>query len=174
MQADRGFAFVKLDTHENAASAIVNLAGQIACGRPIKCGWGKDRNESVMLGALRQGMQLSGYGNIVSRFAPSLVEVKRIILTRLGSSKAPPQAMYGMPQYGFPAGFSYPSAASQGGQMSAPLDAATLQQMQVAQAQAIHAQVQAQAMQQQASLPQQQQPQPQQVQQSILHQSQSA
>jgi nucleolysin TIA-1/TIAR len=67
MQSDRGFAFVKLDTHENAASAIVNLAGQIACGRPIKCGWGKDRNESAMLGALRQGMHLSGYGNIVSR-----------------------------------------------------------------------------------------------------------
>jgi RNA recognition motif-containing protein len=66
MQADRGFAFVKLDTHENAASAIVNLAGQIACGRPIKCGWGKDRNESAMLGVLRQGMHLSGYGNIVS------------------------------------------------------------------------------------------------------------
>lgn len=65
MQADRGFAFIKLDTHENAASAIVNLAGQIACGRPIKCGWGKDRNESAMLGALRQGMQLSGYGNVV-------------------------------------------------------------------------------------------------------------
>ncbi|UZJ54314.1 hypothetical protein CBS101457_003634 [Exobasidium rhododendri] len=119
MQADRGFAFVKLDTHENAASAIVNLAGQVACGRPIKCGWGKDRNESVMLGALRQGLQLSGYGNM-----------------------APPQPMYGMPQYGFPGGY-------QGGQMANPLDAATIQQMQAAQAQAIHAQVQAQAMQQQ-------------------------
>lgn len=66
MQPERGFAFVKLDTHENAASAIVNLAGQVACGRPIKCGWGKDRNESAMLGALRQGMQLSGYANVVS------------------------------------------------------------------------------------------------------------
>lgn len=66
MQPERGFAFVKLDTHENAASAIVNLAGQVACGRPIKCGWGKDRNESAMLGALRQGMQLSGYGSVVS------------------------------------------------------------------------------------------------------------
>lgn len=66
MQPERGFAFVKLDTHENAASAIVNLAGQVACGRPIKCGWGKDRNESAMLGALRQGMQLGGYGSVVS------------------------------------------------------------------------------------------------------------
>ena len=43
MQADRGFAFVKLDTHENAAMAIVQLQGQLVHGRPIKCSWGKDR-----------------------------------------------------------------------------------------------------------------------------------
>jgi len=43
MQADRGFAFVKLDTHENAAAAIVNLQGTSINGRTIKCSWGKDR-----------------------------------------------------------------------------------------------------------------------------------
>jgi len=43
MQADRGFAFVKLDTHEHAAMAIVQLQGQMIHGRPIKCSWGKDR-----------------------------------------------------------------------------------------------------------------------------------
>ncbi|PKY23953.1 hypothetical protein RhiirB3_334986 [Rhizophagus irregularis] len=43
MQADRGFAFVKLDTHENAASAIVNLQNTNINGRIIKCSWGKDR-----------------------------------------------------------------------------------------------------------------------------------
>ena len=43
MQSDRGFAFVKLDTHENAAMAIVQLQGQMVHGRPIKCSWGKDR-----------------------------------------------------------------------------------------------------------------------------------
>jgi nucleolysin TIA-1/TIAR len=43
MQADRGFAFVKLDTHEHAALAIVQLQGQMINGRPIKCSWGKDR-----------------------------------------------------------------------------------------------------------------------------------
>jgi nucleolysin TIA-1/TIAR len=135
MQSDRGFAFVKLDTHENAASAIVNLAGHIACGRPIKCGWGKDRNESAMLNALRQGMQLSGYGNL-----------------------APPAGMsYGMPQYGFPGGFAYgsPGNSAQGG--APPMDAASIQQLQAAQAQAVQA-AHAQAMQQQ----QQQQSQSQQ------------
>jgi RNA recognition motif-containing protein len=43
MQADRGFAFVKLDTHENAALAIVQLQNQLVHGRPVKCSWGKDR-----------------------------------------------------------------------------------------------------------------------------------
>lgn len=41
MQADRGFAFVKLDTHENAAMAIVNLQGSPVHGRQLKCSWGK-------------------------------------------------------------------------------------------------------------------------------------
>lgn len=47
MQSDRGFAFVKLDTHENAAMAIVQLQGQLVHGRPIKCSWGKDRADGV-------------------------------------------------------------------------------------------------------------------------------
>lgn len=47
MQADRGFAFVKLDTHENAAMAIVQLQGQLVHGRPIKCSWGKDRADGA-------------------------------------------------------------------------------------------------------------------------------
>ncbi|KAJ2464760.1 E3 ubiquitin-protein ligase pub1, partial [Coemansia sp. RSA 2322] len=43
MQPDRGFAFIKLDTHENAAMAITQLNGSPVNGRPIKCSWGKDR-----------------------------------------------------------------------------------------------------------------------------------
>ena len=42
-QADRGFAFVKMDTHENAAMAICQLNGYNVNGRPMKCSWGKDR-----------------------------------------------------------------------------------------------------------------------------------
>lgn len=42
-QADRGFAFVKMDTHENAAMAICQLSGYQVNGRPLKCSWGKDR-----------------------------------------------------------------------------------------------------------------------------------
>ncbi|WVO15746.1 hypothetical protein L204_103408 [Cryptococcus depauperatus] len=47
MQADRGFAFVKLDTHQNAALAITQLQNQLVHGRPIKCSWGKDKGAEV-------------------------------------------------------------------------------------------------------------------------------
>lgn len=40
---ERGCAFVKYDSHERAALAIVQLAGFSVNGRPLKCGWGKDR-----------------------------------------------------------------------------------------------------------------------------------
>ncbi|KAI9298601.1 RNA-binding domain-containing protein [Neoconidiobolus thromboides FSU 785] len=43
VQADRGFAFVKLSTHEQAAAAIVGLQGTPINGRPVKCSWGKDK-----------------------------------------------------------------------------------------------------------------------------------
>ncbi|KAJ6120620.1 Oligouridylate-binding protein 1 [Penicillium sp. IBT 18751x] len=43
LQADRGFAFVKMDSHENAAMAICQLNAYNVNGRPLKCSWGKDR-----------------------------------------------------------------------------------------------------------------------------------
>ncbi|KAF2397801.1 hypothetical protein EJ06DRAFT_584175 [Trichodelitschia bisporula] len=42
-QADRGFAFMKLDSHQAAAQAICALNGHSVHGRPIKCSWGKER-----------------------------------------------------------------------------------------------------------------------------------
>ena len=36
-QADRGFSFIKMDTHENAAMAICQLNGYNVNGRPLKC-----------------------------------------------------------------------------------------------------------------------------------------
>ncbi|KAJ1761972.1 E3 ubiquitin-protein ligase pub1 [Coemansia sp. RSA 2167] len=44
MQVERGFAFIKMDTHKNAALAITQLHGTPLNGRPIKCSWGKDRH----------------------------------------------------------------------------------------------------------------------------------
>jgi nucleolysin TIA-1/TIAR len=65
MQADRGFAFVKLDTHEHAAQAICNLQNYQVHGRPIKCSWGKDREGGAgavpgAVGAPAMGMPSAG------------------------------------------------------------------------------------------------------------------
>lgn len=67
MQADRGFAFVKLDTHEHAAMAIVQLQGQMVHGRPIKCSWGKDRADggaALSTGSLSPTPAAAPYGNM--------------------------------------------------------------------------------------------------------------
>ncbi|KAE8196843.1 hypothetical protein A4X06_0g4494 [Tilletia controversa] len=62
MQADRGFAFVRLDSHENAAMAISQLNGTPIHNRPIKCGWGKDRHEGGRAGAGGVGGAAGGAG----------------------------------------------------------------------------------------------------------------
>ncbi|OAA58068.1 nuclear and cytoplasmic polyadenylated RNA-binding protein pub1 [Niveomyces insectorum RCEF 264] len=46
-QSDRGFAFIKMDTHENAAMAICQLNGYNVNGRPLKCSWGKDKTPNA-------------------------------------------------------------------------------------------------------------------------------
>ncbi|KAI8067620.1 uncharacterized protein B0P05DRAFT_552276 [Gilbertella persicaria] len=46
LQADKGFAFIKYDTHQNAANAIVHLQGASINGREVKLSWGKDRAPS--------------------------------------------------------------------------------------------------------------------------------
>jgi len=85
MQSDRGFAFVKLDTHEHAAMAIVQLQGQMVHGRPIKCSWGKDRAD----------------GGVVQPGGPASPN------PALGNGAYSTAQMYGMPQantynqYGF-------------------------------------------------------------------------
>ena len=43
VQGDKGYAFVKLDTHNNAAQAIVNVNGSMLRGRQIRCNWGREK-----------------------------------------------------------------------------------------------------------------------------------
>jgi len=64
MQADRGFAFVKLDTHEHAAMAIVQLQGQMVHGRSIKCSWGKDRADGAAPTPISPTAGAAPYGNM--------------------------------------------------------------------------------------------------------------
>ncbi|KAL9035972.1 MAG: hypothetical protein Q9214_006342 [Letrouitia sp. 1 TL-2023] len=75
-QSDRGFAFVKMDTHENAAMSICQLSGYNINGRPLKCSWGKDRPPTGQFeGYSPQQPQTPGY---------------------------PQTSPYGFPQYGGP------------------------------------------------------------------------
>lgn len=91
-QSDRGFAFIKMDTHENAAMAICQLNGYNVNGRPLKCSWGKDRPPTG---------QFDG-------FSPA------------AQTQQPPSAFPGtpqtfFPQYGQPGPMS-PQAGTPGGQ----------------------------------------------------------
>ncbi|KDQ19815.1 hypothetical protein BOTBODRAFT_51205 [Botryobasidium botryosum FD-172 SS1] len=107
MQADRGFAFVKLDTHENAAMAIVQLQGQHVHGRPIKCSWGKDRGAGE--GGQPGGTMSPTAGAVAQPYAN---------MPMYGGMPQPNQyAQYGFGGYaGFPAG----GAAGAGGQPAMP------------------------------------------------------
>jgi nucleolysin TIA-1/TIAR len=58
-QADRGFAFIKMDSHENAAMAICQLNGYNVHGRPLKCSWGKDKTPTQQGGQFDPNQQYS-------------------------------------------------------------------------------------------------------------------
>jgi len=92
-QSDRGFAFIKMDTHENAAMAICNLSGYMVNGRPLKCSWGKDRPPT------NQFEQ--------QPFSPAAGP---------NSAYPPTPSGYGFPQYGGPGGPMSPAAHTPTGQ----------------------------------------------------------
>ncbi|KAF2838356.1 hypothetical protein M501DRAFT_1011917 [Patellaria atrata CBS 101060] len=90
-QSDRGFAFIKMDTHENAANAICQLSGYNVNGRPLKCSWGKDRPPT---------------GQFDGGYSPAQ-----------GPNSAYPQTPSAFfPQYGGPGGPMSPQGPSPGGQ----------------------------------------------------------
>jgi nucleolysin TIA-1/TIAR len=51
------FAFVKLDTHQSAAQAIVNVNGAPVHNRPVKCAWGKEKLGSASDTSVIAGQQ---------------------------------------------------------------------------------------------------------------------
>ncbi|RDX56054.1 RNA-binding domain-containing protein [Polyporus arcularius HHB13444] len=110
MQADRGFAFVKLDTHEHAAMAIVQLQGQMVHGRPIKCSWGKDRADG-------------GAGMSTGSLSPTPTAAPYAALPMYGMPQPNTYGQYGFGAYGgFPnqaPGAGAPGAAAPG--MASPV-----------------------------------------------------
>ena len=95
-QSDRGFAFIKMENHQNAAMAICQLNGYNVNGRPLKCSWGKERPPPGQGGAQSAG----GYES----YPPSAVP----------NSAYPPQTPsgYGYPQYGAPQSATSPQGKS--------------------------------------------------------------
>ncbi|KAK9358976.1 hypothetical protein V1504DRAFT_459375 [Lipomyces starkeyi] len=47
IQSDRGYAFVRMDSHEAAALSICQVSGVQINGRPVRCSWGKDRSPAA-------------------------------------------------------------------------------------------------------------------------------
>jgi nucleolysin TIA-1/TIAR len=69
-QSDRGFAFIKMDNHENAAMAICQLNGYNVNGRPLKCSWGKDRPPTGQFEGYSPAGPNSGYPQTPSAYFP--------------------------------------------------------------------------------------------------------
>jgi nucleolysin TIA-1/TIAR len=121
IQGDKGYAFVKFQTHQTAADAIINGTGKIMGMRTIRCSWGKEKSagDSVtvpvtpMMGGysmmmnpmmMMPGAGMGGYG-------------------MMGQGNMAQMGMYGMPQmgmYGMPQTQMYQSPSGnqnrQGGQ----------------------------------------------------------
>lgn len=63
-QQDRGYAFVKYDSHERAAMAITHLSNIQINGRILRVGWGKDRNNQNQNQNMNQGQNQHNSGNM--------------------------------------------------------------------------------------------------------------
>ncbi|KAJ1951952.1 E3 ubiquitin-protein ligase pub1, partial [Linderina pennispora] len=112
MQPERGFAFIKMDAHENAAMAITQLNGTMLNGRPIKCSWGKDRttDPKAAFGAAAAANPAYSYP-----YAYGLPQQQYGLPGAAGAQQPPPQANnpqgwsnFGYEQYGYYNAASYP------------------------------------------------------------------
>ncbi|KAL7941960.1 hypothetical protein V8C42DRAFT_164210 [Trichoderma barbatum] len=99
-QADRGFAFIKMDTHENAAMAICQMNGYNVNGRPLKCSWGKDKTPNS--GSFDPQQQ--PYSPQTSQ-APGFPGTPTYY-PQYGAQYNGQQGNFGGPQAGSPAGYS--------------------------------------------------------------------
>lgn len=113
-QADRGFAFIKMDTHENAALAICQLNGYNVNGRPLKCSWGKDKNPNSQQfdpnqqAYSPQSAQTPGYPGTPNTYFP-----------QYSGQYGGQQGNYGGPQAQSPAGYGGQPPMNYGGPPSA-------------------------------------------------------
>ncbi|KAL2911635.1 E3 ubiquitin-protein ligase pub1 [Polyrhizophydium stewartii] len=70
MQGEKGYAFVKLDSHQNAAMAIVTLNGTVVNSRSLKCSWGRERAQDSTSSTSGMGGGAGSSGFYTSAPAP--------------------------------------------------------------------------------------------------------
>ncbi|KAK0365533.1 E3 ubiquitin-protein ligase pub1 [Friedmanniomyces endolithicus] len=137
-QSDRGFAFVKMDTHDNAAMAICQLSGYNINGRPLKCSWGKDRPPTGQLDGYSPALSAqpqSAYPPTPQGFFPQYAQPNPMspqVATpagQFGQHPSPgswanpqmtPQTMHPPPGSWPPSGVPPPSAGGYGGPTQTP------------------------------------------------------
>ncbi|PHH61040.1 hypothetical protein CDD81_808 [Ophiocordyceps australis] len=101
-QADRGFAFIKMDSHENAAMAICQMNGYNVNGRPLKCSWGKDKSPNQQQSNFDPSQQFSPPG----AQTPSGYTGTPTYYPQYGAAQYNNQhGSFGGPQTGSPAGY---------------------------------------------------------------------
>ncbi|KAI6560029.1 hypothetical protein MCOR09_008593 [Pyricularia oryzae] len=103
-QADRGFAFIKMDSHENAAQAICGLNGYNVNGRPLKCSWGKDKNSTNPQGNFDPSQAFSPQ----SAGGPGFPGTPSTYFPQYGGQFSGPQGNFGPNSAQSPAGFQQP------------------------------------------------------------------
>ncbi|KAL9104853.1 MAG: hypothetical protein Q9163_000239 [Psora crenata] len=113
-QSDRGFAFVKMDSHENAAMAICQLNGCQVNGRPLKCSWGKDRPATGQFeGYSPQHTQTPSYGQASPAYGFPQYGGPQSLTPQGGPHSAGP--MSGYPPNQSPVGGPSPAGRGYGG-----------------------------------------------------------
>ncbi|KAJ2906764.1 hypothetical protein MKZ38_010755 [Zalerion maritima] len=115
-QADRGFAFIKMDSHENAALAICQLNGYNVNGRPLKCSWGKDKNPNQQgFDPSQQAYSPQSAQTPAGGFPPT----PNTYFPQYGGQYGAQQGNYGGPQAQSPAGYGGQPPMGYGGPPSA-------------------------------------------------------
>ncbi|ROT42788.1 nucleolysin TIA-1 [Sodiomyces alkalinus F11] len=112
-QADRGFAFIKMESHEAAAMAICQMNGYNVNGRPLKCSWGKDKTpNSATFDPSQQGYSPQ------SASAQTYPGTPTTYFPQYGSQYSGQPGNYGGPAAQSPAGYG-PQSMGYGGPQSA-------------------------------------------------------
>jgi nucleolysin TIA-1/TIAR len=120
-QADRGFAFIRMNSHEAAAISIVNINGAVVNGRQIKCSWGRDRSDSMSMWSPIQGnamlpataMTYPPAGYSMAGFSPTATSppmVSAVLNPYSSLPSSPPIDLY---SYSMDGSFSMPAQSPQ-------------------------------------------------------------